>query len=148
MPETIADGEEWLKAHRKWTSTSVYQGIALEVVKAKLVTSHLQFTGDLQQPVTQVGLCCGSGAELLGEALRAGCDLFLTGEARFHSLLEARTAGTAIVLAGHYATERPAMEGLAPGEWSCCVRSGSLSQRREYAGKPSRHRISVNARVA
>jgi putative NIF3 family GTP cyclohydrolase 1 type 2 len=37
----------------------------------------------------------------------------LTGEARFHTCLEARTAGIGLVLAGHYATERPAMEYLA-----------------------------------
>ena len=37
----------------------------------------------------------------------------LTGEARFHACLEARDLGIAMVLAGHYATERPAMESLA-----------------------------------
>jgi len=85
----------------------------LELVKSRLDAPRLQFTGDLKQPVTKVGLCCGSGGELLGDALRVGCDAFVTGEARFHTLLEARTAGVAMILAGHYATERPAMDGLA-----------------------------------
>jgi putative NIF3 family GTP cyclohydrolase 1 type 2 len=37
----------------------------------------------------------------------------LTGEARFHGALEAQVDGIGLVLAGHYATERPALERLA-----------------------------------
>jgi putative NIF3 family GTP cyclohydrolase 1 type 2 len=63
--------------------------------------------------VSRVGICCGSGGELLAAAIARGCDAFVTGEARFHTCLEARAAGIGLVLAGHYATERPAMEHLA-----------------------------------
>ena len=42
-----------------------------------------------------------------------GCEVFLTGEARFHDCLEARSLGIALVLLGHYASERPALEHLA-----------------------------------
>jgi dinuclear metal center YbgI/SA1388 family protein len=85
----------------------------LEQVKSRLNIPHLQYVGDLDRPVSRVGICCGSGAELLPAAIARRCDVFFTGEARFHSCLEARDAGIALVLAGHYATERPAMEHLA-----------------------------------
>jgi len=63
--------------------------------------------------VRRVGIACGSAGELLRLARQRRCDVFLTGEARFHTALEARESSIALVLAGHYATERPAMERLA-----------------------------------
>jgi dinuclear metal center YbgI/SA1388 family protein len=76
-------------------------------------TGPLPFVGDLQQPVTSVALACGAGDEFLGAAIARQCSVLVTGEARFHSCLEARQSGVALILAGHYATERPAMEYLA-----------------------------------
>jgi len=94
----------------------------LQVVRTQLsgtssasvnVDSLLLFTGDPDQQVSTVGICCGSGGELLKDAQQRGCDVFLTGEARFHTCLEAREAGVALVQAGHYGTERPGIEFLA-----------------------------------
>lgn len=85
----------------------------IALIKSRLKISTLQIVGDLDTRISRVGICCGSGGELLSAAISAGCDVFFTGEATFHKSLEARTAGIALVLAGHYATERPAMEHLA-----------------------------------
>ncbi len=85
----------------------------LELVKAKLAVTELPFVGDRKQPVSRVAIACGSGGEFVDAAISRHCDVLLTGESRFHTALEARTAGIGLVLAGHYATERPAMEYLA-----------------------------------
>jgi dinuclear metal center YbgI/SA1388 family protein len=61
----------------------------------------------------RVAIACGSGASLLTAALEHHCDLFLTGEATFHQCLEGREAGISLLLIGHYASERFAMEHLA-----------------------------------
>lgn len=82
-------------------------------VKSQLGIEPLQVVGELDAPVARVGICCGSGGDLLAAAVAAKCDAFFTGEATFHKCLEARSAGVALLLAGHYATERPAMEHLA-----------------------------------
>jgi putative NIF3 family GTP cyclohydrolase 1 type 2 len=50
---------------------------------------------------------------MLHDAIRARADVFLTGEMRFHDYLEARARGVALILPGHYATERPGVEELA-----------------------------------
>ena len=63
--------------------------------------------------VRNVAIACGSGGSLLSAALKAGCDLFLTGEATFHTCLEAEYAGCSMLLIGHYASERFAMEVVA-----------------------------------
>jgi hypothetical protein len=93
--------------------TPLFLGDFLERVKERLAIGTVQFSGRLDQPVRRVGIACGSAGELLRLARQRRCDVFLTGEARFHTALEARDAGIALVLAGHYATERPAMEALA-----------------------------------
>ena len=85
----------------------------VSLIKVRLNVRTLQVVGDLSSPIRRVGICCGAGGELFPAAIGAGCDAFLTGEARFHNCLEARSAGIALILAGHYVTERPAMESLA-----------------------------------
>jgi dinuclear metal center YbgI/SA1388 family protein len=83
------------------------------LVKTKLAISEAAYTGEPQRPISLVAIACGSGGEFLPASIGKRCDALLTGEARFHTCLEARAAGVGLVLAGHYATERPAMEYLA-----------------------------------
>jgi putative NIF3 family GTP cyclohydrolase 1 type 2 len=85
----------------------------LALVKSKLAVGPLPFVGDARRSIARVAIACGAGGEFLPAAVSQSCDVLLTGEARFHTCLEARTAGIALVMAGHYATERPAMESLA-----------------------------------
>jgi hypothetical protein len=73
----------------------------------------VQVVGDPGKPVQRVAVACGAGDDFLGDAARAGADVLLTGEARFHRALEAESMGIGLVLAGHYATERPGVEDLA-----------------------------------
>lgn len=83
------------------------------LVSERLRQPGLQFVGQLDATIEMLGIACGAAGEFLKDAHRAGCQAFLTGETRFHSCLEARDLGMAIILPGHYATERPAMEVLA-----------------------------------
>jgi len=73
----------------------------------------VQIVGDPKRPVTRIGIACGSAGELLEAAQRRGCDCFVTGEARFHTCLQAQANGISMLLAGHYASERFAVEALA-----------------------------------
>jgi dinuclear metal center YbgI/SA1388 family protein len=63
--------------------------------------------------VRTLAIVCGAGGSLLGDALHASADAFLTGELRFHDELAAQHAGLAALVAGHYLTERPGVEHLA-----------------------------------
>ena len=54
--------------------------------------------------VSRVGIGCGSAGEFIHSASRAGCQVLLTGEARFHTCLEAEAIGMAMILPGHYAS--------------------------------------------
>ena len=71
------------------------------------------YVGDPGRPVVRVAICCGAGDDFLPDALRAGADVLVTGEARFHRALEAEAHGIGLVVVGHHATERPGVEDLA-----------------------------------
>ncbi len=82
-------------------------------VKDILKIQQLQAVGDPQRQVQQVAIVCGSGGQLLPDVVARGCEVFLTGEMRFHACLEALAQRICVLLPGHYATERFAMENLA-----------------------------------
>jgi dinuclear metal center YbgI/SA1388 family protein len=82
-------------------------------VKEALGARGVQTVGKTETPVQRVALVCGAGGEFLNDAARARADVFLTGEMRFHDFLSAKAQGLALVLPGHYATERFGIEELA-----------------------------------
>jgi len=55
--------------------------------------------------IRHVAVLTGSGTDWLDEAVDAGADVLVTGEAKQQVYHEAREAGIHVVLAGHYATE-------------------------------------------
>ncbi len=87
--------------------------VLVERVKRALGVRHTWFVGDPTREIARVGIACGAADEFANDALRAGCEALLLGEARFHTCLDARANELALILPGHYATERPAMENLA-----------------------------------
>jgi dinuclear metal center YbgI/SA1388 family protein len=82
-------------------------------VKEFLNVPSVQLVGDSQMPARSVAIACGSGGELLEAARRAGCDCFVTGEAKLHTCLEAEAHGIGMILVGHFASERFGVERLA-----------------------------------
>lgn len=82
-------------------------------VKQFLKIEHVQLVGSPAQLVANVAVACGSAGELLPAAREAGCDAMVTGEMRFHGCLEAEASGLALILAGHFASERFGVEQLA-----------------------------------
>jgi dinuclear metal center YbgI/SA1388 family protein len=73
----------------------------------------VQVAGDPRRLVERVAVACGAGDDFLADAAKAGADVLVTGEARFHRALEAEALGIGLVLGGHHGTERPGVEELA-----------------------------------
>jgi dinuclear metal center YbgI/SA1388 family protein len=73
----------------------------------------VRIVGNSNRQVRRVAVACGAGDDFLKDAVRAGADVLLTGEARFHRALEAEALGIGLLMAGHYATERLGIEELA-----------------------------------
>lgn len=82
-------------------------------VRQFLHITGLHQVGDDDRTIQTVAVACGSAGSFLEPARRAGCDLLVTGETNFHTCLEAEAEDIALLLPGHFATERFAVETLA-----------------------------------
>jgi dinuclear metal center YbgI/SA1388 family protein len=79
---------------------------------AALYDQHpLGFSAD-DGPVSTVGIISGGAQKELHQAIAAGLDAFITGEASEWVMNLARESGTRFVAAGHYATERLGVQAL------------------------------------
>jgi dinuclear metal center YbgI/SA1388 family protein len=92
---------------------AVSLGELARVVRSSLKVPVVQTVGDPDRPLERVAVVCGAGGEFLTDAVRTGADVLLTGELRFHDCLAAQAHGLALILPGHYATERLGIEELA-----------------------------------
>lgn len=82
---------------------------------AKAVQTALQARVTVSLPekmVRCVAVCGGAGADFIADAKAQGADLFLTGEAKHHEILDAAALGISVVCAGHFETELPAVCAL------------------------------------
>ena len=53
-----------------------------------------------------MGLCTGSGAEFIQCAMKDDCDLFITGDLKYHSAQTAKEMGINVLDIGHYGSEK------------------------------------------
>lgn len=82
-------------------------------LKTFLSIERMQMVGRPEQMVRRVAIGCGAADELLHSARENGCNAMVLGEARFHTCLEAKAVGIGLMLPGHFASERFAVECLA-----------------------------------
>ncbi len=59
----------------------------------------------LQRPISKVAVCGGAGAFLLGDAVAAGADAFVTGEMHYHEFFD-HDQQIQICVIGHYQSEQ------------------------------------------
>jgi dinuclear metal center YbgI/SA1388 family protein len=81
-------------------------GRLAQVLKEKLAAGAVQVVGDLGRAIERIALACGAAGEFLADAVKVRADAFVTGEVRFHDCLRALALGVAVLLPGHYASER------------------------------------------
>ena len=60
-----------------------------------------------------VALCGGSGISYLTAAKKAGADVYITGDVKYHDAQAAKELGIMVVDAGHFGTERWITKALA-----------------------------------
>jgi dinuclear metal center YbgI/SA1388 family protein len=96
-----------------WLADPISLGQLAGRLKQFLKIERLQLAGDAKQAVRTVAVACGAAGELLDAARQNDCDAMVVGEARFHTCLEAEALGIGLLLPGHFASERFAMECLA-----------------------------------
>lgn len=77
----------------------------LDFVKRRLGLEQLRFVGENNRQISTVALCCGSGADMIEYASKAGADLYISGDIKYHDAQLAERLDMALLDAGHYETE-------------------------------------------
>ena len=84
----------------------------LNRVKTLLGCEGLRYV-DGGKPVRKVAVGGGSCAGEMLDALRAGCDTFVTADVKYNQFWDAKDLGINLIDAGHFATENPVVSVLA-----------------------------------
>ena len=74
---------------------------------------HFRCVGDLSAAIDTIGWCSGAGSEFIKAAYDEGCDLYITGDLKYHEAQMAKEMGLCILDAGHYGTEKIFTENMA-----------------------------------
>ena len=69
--------------------------------------------GPRPKEIARVACCPGAGGSLLPEALRSGADVFITGDIKYHTALDAQAGGLRILDVGHFILEEEMMRRFA-----------------------------------
>jgi dinuclear metal center YbgI/SA1388 family protein len=81
-------------------------------IKRELGIDHLLIAGPTQGTITRAAVCAGSCGDLLDDALKAGAELYLTGEIRHHDAVKAAAVGMTVVCTLHSNSERAVLKRL------------------------------------
>ena len=78
-----------------------------ELVRASVGAPSISYGGDVSREITRVGLCGGSACEsaFLRAAQQKGCDVYITGDVKYHKAQEAAELGLCLIDATHYFSE-------------------------------------------
>jgi len=80
--------------------------INLVAEKLDLSIRQIHAAGDLDKMISKIGCCTGAGSDLAHLAAGCGCQLFITGDVKYHEAQDVVQAGLCIIDAGHYGTEK------------------------------------------
>ena len=81
----------------------------LSHVQKSLRLPVLRYTGNPSMNITRVAVCGGSGSKYVAKAITEEADAFVTADVQYHAFQEA-DGHIALIDAGHYETERPAVQ--------------------------------------
>jgi dinuclear metal center YbgI/SA1388 family protein len=76
-----------------------------EKIKKSFCVDTIRFCGDEKKLVHKIGVCGGSGARYINNAIELGCDAYVTGDIGYHSAQDAIERGIALADITHYGGE-------------------------------------------
>jgi hypothetical protein len=97
---------------RVGTMVAMDRSEVLARIKKELGLSHLLVAGPTSGKITTAACCAGSCHEFLPDAMKAGAELFLTGELRHHDAIAAASEGMTVVCTLHSNSERAVLKRL------------------------------------
>lgn len=75
------------------------------LIKSAFDLNHVKVFGNLQSIVKRAAICPGAGKSNVAHALKAGAQVYITGDIDHHTGIDAAACGMAVIDAGHYGIE-------------------------------------------
>jgi len=94
-------------------ATDLTRAELVSQLKIRLGLGYLLVAGPSDGGAGQVAVAAGAGGELMEDAIRAGADVFVTGEVRHHDALAAARRGVTVIATLHSNSERAAVRCYA-----------------------------------
>jgi dinuclear metal center YbgI/SA1388 family protein len=82
-------------------------------LRAALGTPGIRMVGESDRKVRRVALCTGSGGSLMELVIARGCDVYVTGDVKYHEAQLALEAGMCVLDVGHFPSERLIVKPMA-----------------------------------
>ncbi|MDM9558559.1 MULTISPECIES: Nif3-like dinuclear metal center hexameric protein [Bordetella] len=115
-PQYLADGAPAACGPDNLIWLGTAPGLATLGALAQRVRERLQreplVVGEPDRPLGRVAWCTGAAQGMLADAVEAGVDAYITGEASEPTVHLARETGVGFIGAGHHATERYGVQAL------------------------------------
>lgn len=106
-------GQSWGAARVGELKSSTRLPDFAQNVQRQLRAPNVRVVASGKTEIKNVACVPGSGASYIDAAVKAGCDVLVTGDIKHHDALQAQAHNLAIIDATHTATERAAIEMLA-----------------------------------
>ena len=84
----------------------------LEFCKKTLGVNALRYV-DAGKPVRRLAVMGGAGGDAMRNALKNGCDTYVTADIKYHQFLDAAELGLNLIDADHFCTENPVIPAVA-----------------------------------
>lgn len=78
----------------------------IQKYKQTLDMDYVRVTGWTDKPVHTIGVCPGSGGSLIEMARESGCQVYITGDIKYHDARLAEDIDLVVLDVGHFASER------------------------------------------
>lgn len=83
-----------------------------QLVKESLKLNDVKVYGNLDSMVKCAAVCTGSGKSMIRDVIKAGADVYVTGDIDHHTGIDTVAQGLALIDAGHYGTEYIFMDAM------------------------------------
>ena len=85
-------------------------GDLISHVSDQLGVKDIRYCGPTDQMICKVAVINGAGADFIMVAKAAGADCVITGDTKYHEMLDAQSTGIAVIDPGHFASEWPVFQ--------------------------------------
>lgn len=78
----------------------------IHLVKCELKADKIILYGNMDENVSKIAVCGGSGSDFIFDAYTHGAEVYITGDIKYHDAQLANELGIILIDAGHYNTEK------------------------------------------